>query len=345
MPPSNVVTLGEVARRAGVSLATASRALNGSTRRVNADLARRVLEVARELGYVPNVHAQAVARGSSSVVGLVVHDIDDPYFSAIASGVMAEADRAGLMVTLSDTRHDREREIAYVGMLRAQRARAAILVGSRVTDRAQTARLADELAAFQAGGGRVACISQPRLPVDTVMPQNRVSARELARTLVDLGHRDFAVLAGPRQIVTAQDRLAGFKAGLADGGLGLAPEKVVHGPFTRDGGYQAAVELLAQQTSCTCVFAVNDVMAMGAMAALRERNVRVPADMSVAGFDDIGALRDLTPSLTTVRLPLAAMGEQVLALALRDTGAKPRVVKVPGEVVVRESTAAVTVAA
>jgi len=339
MPQSSVVTLGDVARRAGVSLATASRVLNGSTRRVNEELRVVVLQAAEELGYTPNVHAQAVARGTSSAVGLIVHDIADPYFSAIASGVMSVADDRGLIVTLGTTSRNPNRELQYVAMLRAQRARAVILAGSRVADKAQTERLAKEVEAFRRAGGRVACVSQHKLPADTVSPENRAGARELATRLAELGHRKFGVLAGPRALLTASDRLKGFKDGLHKLGIELAPEAVVEGAFTRDGGYEAAKQLLARDLGITCIFAVNDVMAVGAMAACREFGVRVPEDMSVAGFDDIETLRDLVPPLTTVRLPLEEMGVRAAKLALEiDPPERDRIERIRGEVVIREST-------
>jgi LacI family transcriptional regulator len=339
MSLSSVVTLGDVARRAGVSLATASRVLNGSTRRVNEELREVVLQAAAELGYTPNLHAQAVARGTSSTVGLVVHDITDPYFSAIASGVMRVADERGLIVTLGTTSRNPDREIQYVAMLRAQRARAVILAGSRIADKEQTERLAKEVAAFRRTGGRIACVSQHRLPTDTVLPENRAGARELAVRLAELGHRRFAVLAGPRALLTARDRLAGFRAGLAEKGVELAPEATIEGAFTRDGGYEAARGLLARDLGVTCVFAVNDVMAVGAMAACRDQGVDVPGQLSIAGFDDIVTLRDLVPPLTTVRLPLEEMGVRAGELALEiDAPTKDRLVRVRGEVVLREST-------
>lgn len=333
------MTLTDVAQRAGVSLATASRVVNGSTRQVTGDLRDRVLRAAAELNYSPNAHAQALARSANNVVGLIVHDVDDPYFSAIASGIMRFADERGYMVMLGSTFREPERELDYVATLRAQRVRAVILAGSRVTGRRVTERLAAEISAFQATGGRVACVSQPRLPADTVEPENHEGARQLARSLADLGHRHFAVLGGPRELVTARNRVSGFKQGLADAGLTLDPADLVEGDFTRDGGYAAALDLLSRQTDVTCVFAVNDVMAVGAMSALRERGVEVPADMSIAGFDDIATVRDLVPPLTTVRLPLEDIGAQTAMLALgTDAPATPRVIRVRGDVVIRGST-------
>lgn len=335
-----VVTLGDVAKRSGVSLATASRVLNGSTRRVNEDLREVVLEAAGELGYTPNLHAQAIARGSSSTVGLVVHDIADPYFSAIASGVMRVADERGLILTLGTTLRNPNRELQYVTMLRAQRARAVILVGSRSSDAEQTDRLAAEIASFRKNGGHIACVSQAKLPADTVTPENRAGARDLAVQLAELGHKRFAVLAGPKPLLTARDRLRGFADGLRSKGLELEPQNIVYGAFTRDGGFDAAKELIQADTKATCVFAVNDVMAVGAMAACRELGLTVPADISIAGFDDIETLRDLIPSLTTVRLPLDEMGARAaeLALELDPPEDTERIERVEGQVVLREST-------
>ncbi|RKT56522.1 LacI family DNA-binding transcriptional regulator [Saccharothrix australiensis] len=334
------VTLAEVAEHAGVSLATASRVLNGSTRQVGDELRDRVRGAADDLGYLPNASAQALARNSSVLVGLVVHDIADPYFSGIAAGVTRVAEQAGLVVALGTTGRDADREVHLVTALRAHRPRALVVAGSRTTDRHAVGRLAAELAAFADQGGRVACVSQARLGVDAVVPANRGGARALARELVGLGHRRFAVLAGPPDLVVARDRVAGFRAGLADAGVG--GPTALHCAFSRDGGYAAVADLLAARTGATCVFAVNDVMAAGAVAALRHRGVRVPEDVSVAGFDDIPTMRDLVPGLSTVRLPLEEMGERAARLVLDDACGPPRTVRVAGEVVLRASTSSPT---
>lgn len=151
------VTLDAVARTAGVSPATASRALNGTTR-VRDDLLRRVRAAADELGYIPNAHAQALASASNNTVGVICHDVGDPYFAAIASGIMARAAEAGLLVMLSSTFRAPEREIAYISMLRAQRARAILLIGSGFQDPAWERSLESEIAPYLRGGGRVAVV-------------------------------------------------------------------------------------------------------------------------------------------------------------------------------------------
>lgn len=338
---AGAVTLGDVARAAGVSLATASRALNGSGgRKVNDELRRRVLAAAEELDYAPNPHAQAVARGRTSVVGLIVQDIADPYFSSIAAGVIQQAEKHGLLVTLATTHRDPDRELDYVKVLRGQRAQAIVIVGSRVGDRARTERLGDELARFTDGGGRVAMVSQAKLPVDTVLIENRSASRALAEALHAQGHRRFAVLAAPTKLLTSTDRVAGFRDALENLGCPVPRERIYRAAFTRDGGYEAMSQALEQGVDATCVFAVNDVMAVGAMAALRDRGVELPHGMAVAGFDDIETLRDITPTLTTVRLPLEQMGADALELTMGEPAHEPRTIRVGGEVVLRESTPA-----
>ena len=338
--PGSGVTLQDVADRAGVSITTASRVVNDGSRRVGAHLVQRVHQAVADLGYTANLQARAVATGRSSMVGVVVHDIADPYFSSIAAGLIDVADARQLLVCMSSTPASEAAEREYVAMMRAQRARAVILIGSRTDDAAARAALGDEIAAFGRQGGRTVCVGQPLLGVDTIRPENAAGAEALARALAALGHRRFAVLGGPRGLLTGQERIGGFRAGLAAWSVRLAEASVVPGAFTRDGGYEAMSSVLAAGgPPPDCVFAVNDVMAVGALARLRAAGLAVPGDIAVAGFDDILTLRDVTPPLTTVRLPLKRMGEMAASLVLSDGDPeRPRVVPVPGEVIIRDST-------
>ncbi len=341
VPMTRSVTLADVAKTAGVSLATASRALSGAAgRSVAADLKSRVLRAAADLHYSPNANAQAMAKGKSSTVGLVVHDISDPYAAAVASGVMAAAAERDLIVTVAATLWDPEAEIRHVEALRRQRARAVILAGSRFTDDRLSERLAHELAAIAASGGRAATIGQALPPTPALILDNVAGARRLATVLWTLGYRTFAVLSGPEALLTSEERTTGFRLGLADCGHALSDENIIATQLTRDGGYVAMTELLERELDVQAVFAVNDVMAVGAMAALREHGYQVPKDLALAGFDDILTLRDIQPPLTTVRLPLVQLGRRALQLALDAplSHLGPINVTVPGEVVVRGST-------
>jgi LacI family transcriptional regulator len=342
--PRSKVTLQDVADRAGVSLTTASRVVNEGARRVGPRLADRVNKAVAELGYTANLQARAVATGQSTMVGIVVHDIADPYFSSIAAGLIEVADAQQLLVCMSPASGTEAAERAYVALMRAQRARAVILIGSRSDDVA--ARAVDDPGRLKRHrpGGRAVCVGQDLLGVDTILPENAAGAEALAKAMVALGHRRFAVLAGPRGLLTARDRLDGFRAGLAAWSVPLEAARVIHGPFTRDGGYEAMSTILAAAEPLPdCVFAVTDVMALGALARLRAGGLQVPADIALAGFDDIGTLRDVYPSLTTVRLPLKRMGELAAGLVLSQGGdagrEPPRVIPVSGEVILRDSTA------
>lgn len=333
-------TLYEVAERAGVSLATASRVLNGSTRQVGEDLRVRVLQAAQELRYTANGPAQAMARGHSNTVGLLVGDIADPYFTQIAAGVIAAADGHGLTVTMGTTGREAVREVRHVAAFRSQRARGVIMVGSRFSGAEASDELAAEVAAYQDVGGHVVLISQPTGDLPVVEIDNRRLAAQLADELVALGHRDFAVLAGPEDLLTAADRAIGFTEGLESCGVAVVPGRTLHGAFDRSGGYRAMTELLSRTTTPGCVFAVNDVMALGAMAAIRDAGLTPGVDVPIAGFDDIPTLADVRPGLTTVNLPLREAGRLAVELLTAEES-DSAVRQVTGSVVLRESTATV----
>jgi LacI family transcriptional regulator len=331
------VRLIDVADGAGVSIATASRALSGRDG-VSEPVADRVREVARELGYAANPHARTLAGGVTSTVGLIVHEIGDPYFSEIASGVLRGADELALMVQICHSGRDPEREQAQIRALIAQRVRIIIVAGSGYTDsRLQTPTKA-ALAAFQAAGGRVAVIGRHHMSADAVRPDNEAGGRTLAEHVLALGHRRIAVAAGPLRLTTVVDRLAGVAEALAREGLALDDLPVEETDFTRDGGEAAAARIVREHPRTTAIIALNDAMAIGALSALRSRGIAVPDAMSVAGFDDVAVAADLAPSLTTVRLPMAQMGAWALAMALRPGAARPRRKSTRHELIVRAST-------
>jgi len=161
------VTLQDVADRAGVSITTASRVVNDGSRRVGAQLAQRVQQAVAELGYTANLQARAVATGRSSIVGVVVHDIADPYFSSIAAGLIAVADTSRLLVCMSSTPASEAAERQYVALMRAQRARAVILIGSRTDDAAARTALGGEVAAFS---GMIVSTPSRGWPTQTTRP-------------------------------------------------------------------------------------------------------------------------------------------------------------------------------
>lgn len=343
------VKLSEVARHAGVSLATASRVINGSSRTPAADIAERVKAAAAELGYVANAQAQALARQSTGLVGLVVHDIADPYFSTIAHGVQQAALAANRQVLLAgtDIGNDEDSpgasELAAVNAFISYRTDAIILAASRLLD--EDPRLSRALAQYINNGGRVVTIGTTEIPDAQVLHvDNHDGAATLVGALLDRGQRRFVVLAGPHERNTARIRVKGFTDRLGE--AGLEPIAVVHGGFTSQGGYDSTLEFLDSNAAPAlkgdgtplCILAANDVMALGAMAALRSRGLSVPEDVQVAGFDDIPTLRDHFPGLTTYRLPLEEMGQMAAHMALAPAAQQPN--SVTGKVVLRASAGA-----
>lgn len=330
-------TLTDVARHAGVSLATASRVLNGSARTPAAAIADKVRASAVELGYVANAQAQALARAATGLVGLVVHDIVDPYFACLTRGAQQYAGRRRSQVLLAGAQRSEQAELQAVSALISYRADAIILAGSR-RDRSDP-QLATELARYVDNGGRVVTLGPSTIPgARFVQIEHRAGAEELVTALIERGVRRFAILAGPPELNTARERVEGYGNALA--AAGLKPLVTVPGDFNREGGFASALDCWKQlhrrRAGRVCLLAVNDVMALGAVAGLRSLGLSVPDDAQVAGFDDIPTLLDFTPTLTTVRLPLELIGEKAVELALSTDGDGPLVFK--GDVLLRDST-------
>lgn len=326
-------TLHDVAREAGVSLATASRVLNGSERKVAESFRERVESAAEKLGYTANVSAQSIARGTSPVIALLVADIADPYFGLIASGVARGADEEGLVVTIAITERDQAREARIVRALRGQRPRGLILAASRTQGQTET-ETAHELAEFVRLGGRVVAFGPDDEGERRIEIDNRSGAEALGRRMGELGYRSAIVLGAAEGVRTSDDRLVGFHAGFeAAGGV---VESVRRGDFRRESGAAQMQQALVDGVEPgTVVFAISDVVALGAMSTIREAGREVGGDIAVCGFDDVPASSDVTPALTTVRVPLSEVGYQAFRGTVDAEWEQP---PLPLEVVVRAST-------
>ena len=333
----STVRLIDVAKSAGVSIATASRALSG-TNGVSPALAGHVREVANALGYVANVHARSLAGGATSSIGLVVHEIGDPYFTEIASGALRVATEQGLIVQICHAGRDLDNEIVQIRALAANRVGAIIIAGSGFVDPVAQERVKAELQAYKSSGGRVAVIGRHHVGADAVLPDNVAGGRSVAAHVLSLGHRRIAVVCGSRQLTTIADRLAGIDEALADVGMSLSDTVVFEAEFTRNGGKVAGERLVSEHPDVTAVIALNDDMAIGVLSVLRSSGIAVPGQGAVTGFDDVAVAQDLSPSLTTVRLPMAEFGEMAVTLALKPSSSRPRRRTTPHSLVVRDST-------
>lgn len=319
-----------------MSIATASRALAG-TSGVSPSVAEHVRRVAADLGYVTNMHARSLAGGTTSAIGLVVHEIGDPYFTEIASGVMRVAAKEELTVQICHTGRDPETELRQIRNLVANRVGAILIAGSGFVDPEIEVPVRDELERYTASGGRVAVIGRHHLRADTVQPDNTDGGRQIAEHVLGLGHRRLAILSGSRGLTTVADRLAGVHDAMRAAGVEPDGVPVIEEEFTRDGGRVGAIRILAEHPDTTAIVAINDDMAIGCLSELRRARASVPDRMTVTGFDDVAVAGDLAPGLTTIRLPMTDMGARALALALKEPGKRPRKVRVRAELVVRGS--------
>lgn len=342
------VTLADVAARAQVSPATVSRVLNGNYP-VAASTRERVLRAVDELDYVLNGPASSLAAATSDLVGILVNDIADPFFgimagaaqSAIGEGASGRAGGEKLAV-VCNTGGSPERELTYLTLLQRQRAAAVILTGGSLEDPEHMTAVAAKLARLTDAGTRVVLCGRPPVPGDTSVAaltfENRAGARRLTEHLLTLGHRRIGYVAGPADRTTTRHRLEGHREALSGAGLPEGP--VVHGSYDRGSGYDATLELLRREPTLTAVVAANDTVALGACAALRDRGLRIPEDVSVAGFDDLPFSVDAVPALTTVRLPLHEAGARAGRFAMGTEEAPPGgLATIPAELLVRDSTA------
>ena len=339
VPRGATATLSDVARAAGVSKASASRALNPGSRHVSAELRARVREAARRLGYQPNSSARATTTGTTAMVVVLVSDISDPYNAEITHGVIERAGEAGLVATVAGTDHAIDDEVRAVRMMRSLRPSAMILTGTRSGSAASRALLNEELKRYTRERGRVVVAGDDELPFDTVVVPRRRGAAALVAALYDLGYRSPAVILPDRDAVAAREWEAGVVEGARRLGLRFDYQAAVRVPTTRDGGYEGTARLLRDRPGeIDVVIAATDTMAVGAMSAIRDAGLRPGADLGVAGFGDIEGTEDVTPSLTSVNLALVRAGAAAVECALLDAASDRRMVELAARVVVRGTT-------
>ena len=313
MVPSNVgrARLDDVARRAGVSLSTASRVINDNGYPVAEATRQRVLEAVSALNYSPSVLARALVTKRTQIVGVIVGDVEDPYFAEIVRGVEDVARRVGYLVIVCNADRDPTTEVSYLRTLLDYRVDGVILAGGGVLDEAYRQPHVQVVAQLEQQGTVVVALAEVAAAVPRVTIDNREAAAEMTRYVVGLGHQRIGVIAGPERITTAQSRLQGIRDVL--GVCGLPCDRLVNGEFAVEGGERAAEALFSREPMPTAIIAVNDQMAVGALTAAHRRGLHVPNDLTIVGFGDTIAARQAWPPLTTVSVPRHEMG----ALAMR----------------------------
>lgn len=335
---SKTHTLTEIAARAGVSIPTVSRVLNKRPG-VAPETRERVEQILKESGFVSSWVMDALQRGSSGIVDVVVPGLDTPYSVEIVRGVEEVVMRTGLRLALSTTSNTVQREQEWLGKVLEGDTDGAILVLSREQsgnlDMLHQRQIPFVVVDHEGGLG-------PAIP--SVSATNWAGGRAATEHLLSLGHRRIAVIGGNATFRCSIDRIAGYRVTLEEAGIPLRAEYVRAGAFMPQTGYEQTCALLDLPEPPTAIFAGSDLQAMGVYSALRTRGISVPDMISVVGFDDIPLASLVTPALTTVRQPLIEMGRVATTMLLRLISAQPldyTRVELATTLVVRESCAAV----
>ncbi|MFK4084971.1 LacI family DNA-binding transcriptional regulator [Kribbella sp. NPDC020789] len=331
---SRSVTMAAVAAVAGVSITTVSHVLNG-TRVVAPATRKRVLQAIEQTGYQPQPTARSLAAGSNRTIGLAITVANNPYWVDLIQGIDTEAGRAGLKLVVVDTRDDATYEHSAVANLLAHRIDGLLIAPTAGWRGATLPLLRDQGTPFV-----VVDRIDPQLRVDQVGAENEAAVTAVIEHLMQGGHTRIGMLGGIPGLSTSAERLRGYHLAHARSGVRVDPELIRVGDSSTPGGYAATSHLLRLAKPPTALFSANSGMTIGALAALQRAGVRVPEDMAFAAFDDFPWADLFSPGLTTIAQPSAAIGARAVQLLVRrmqDPVAPPQTLRLPVEVMHRES--------
>lgn len=329
-----MTTIREVAESAGVSYATVSHVIN-NTRVVSPETRERVLTAMAELNYRPNALARSLRQGKTNTLGLVLPDSANPFFAEISRGIEDEAFNKGYSVFLCNTELDTQRELFYVDVLSKKQVDGIIFVAA--------GDQADSLDFLVRQGMPVVMIDRnlPNVQVDAVLPDHQLGGFLATRHLLALGHTRIACIAGPSSITPSAERITGYRKALEQADLPYDEKLVIRGDYHAQSGMEITDSILKMEPRPTAIFALNDLMALGALRAAAEAGCSVPRDLAVVGYDDLELSQYTNPPLTTVAQPKKEIGVQAVSLLVERILQKsrpPRRVVLPPELIVRRST-------
>jgi len=257
---------------------------------------RRVLEAVQAAGYQPSQLARGLRRDKTNMIGMIIPDITNPFFPAVVRGAEDVAFSSGYRLILCNTDNDHTKELIHLNELRTYLPAGLIVIPSNFSD------LTAQAESYRRAGAGVVCID--RLPTnwsgDSVTADNEEGAYNAARHLIQLGHTRLATITGPLHLTNAKQRLSGFRRAMREAKLHLAPEYAQEASFDKQGGHAKTLVLLRLIPRPTAIFAGNDMIALGALLAIREAGLRCPEDISLIGFDDLDLAETTNPSLTSV---------------------------------------------
>jgi LacI family transcriptional regulator, galactose operon repressor len=329
------VTLKDVARRSGVSAMTVSRVINGG-QRVSPETRQRVEQAIAELGYVPSRVARGLIRQKTHTLALIVPDVANPFFTLIVRGAEDVARRADYRVILCDTRADLTIERDVIEEMIAHRVEGIAIAPVSDRSRSHLRRLSRYGVPFVLIDRTV-----PGVDCDVVVGDNAGGARQLLEHLIGLGHRRIGLIVESDEVSTARDRREGYEDAIRAAGLGVDPNLIVHTTVDPGGGFEGMRRLLELEKPPTAVFTVNNLVALGAIEAVRAAGLEVPDDIALVCFDDIEYASRLYPFLTVMAQPaetLGTLGTQLLLDRVEGRAeGRGRLVVLPAEFLVRRS--------
>ena len=330
-----MTTIYDIARKVGVSTATVSRALS-NTGSVNRALKNEILQVARDMNYRPNSFARGLVTKESHIIGLIMPDISNPFFPAVARGVEDVANESGYNVLLCNTDGSANKETDYVNILRSRQVDGVIFTTSQVNSK-------NARALVEAGVPVVLADRRTNMACDSVVADNVGGAYKAVRHLTGLGHTRIGIITGPSGMATSEERIDGYRRALLESDIAVTHELICEGDYRQHSGYECVCRLLKSPKPPTAVFACNDLMAVGAMLALEDHGLEVPKDVAVVGYDDIVIASVTRPRLTTVAQPKYEMGAVACRLLIerfRSPERPHQSIALESQLVIRESSVA-----
>ncbi len=332
-----MANMKEIARLAGVSLGTVSHVLNGTVK-VREPLRKRVLDAVQKTGYQPSQLARGLRRDKTNILAMIIPDILNPFFPGVVRGAEDIAFSNGYRLVLCNTDNDHAKEISHLKALQSYLPSGLIVIPSDFSD------LAAQADSYRKAGAAVVCVD--RLPRhwegDSVTINNAEGSLNATSYLIDLGHRHLAAITGPLRLTNSQDRLKGFKKALRQAGIETSPEYLQETTFDKAGGYAKTKILLRMVPRPTAIMACNDMIALGALQAIREAGLHCPDDVSIMGFDGLDLTEMTTPQLASVYQSPYQLGATAAQLALdrvNEKNSPVRKIVLKTELRIRESVA------
>ncbi|MCG9693886.1 substrate-binding domain-containing protein [Vibrio sp. Isolate22] len=312
-----MATIKDVAKEAGVSIATTSRVINNAPH--TSETAITAVKAAMEkLGYRPNANARALVSKSSNAIGVLVNDVSAPFFGSMIKAIDTVASEQEKQLLIGSGYHDATKERNAINLLINSRCESLVVHSKGISDE-ELVKLANEVPGLVLINRIVPDIENRCIALD-----NRRGSYIATEYLIKNGHKHIGYICSSHNIEDAHDRLAGYLDALKDNGIEPRDEYIEYGEPDELGGEQAMVNLMAKNTDITAIATYNDYMAAGCLALLQENGIRIPEDMSVIGFDDGHIARFIYPRLTTIRYPIQVMANQAVKLSLQLASDEPK---------------------